>query len=250
MGPLIQLAERTGVSVPPIGPGRHDADRHDQGPAGGGPAEGRGHARPGLGIAARIPVDLLGARCTDSERIVGGEFTGRAPPALAPIPISVEDGLARDLQLKLGDEIGWDVQGVPMRTRVTSLRAVEWRRLEGRTSSSCSRRASSRPRPKSYLVAIRAATAADSACVQRAVAGCAFGNVTAIDLALLLDTLDTLFAKVAFVVDFPMALFTVATGLVGPGRRGGRRPLPAHPRADAPAHARRRPPPADPDPAR
>ena len=117
----------------------------------------------------------------------------------------------RDLQLKLGDEIDWDVQGVPVRTRVGSVRAVDWRRLEpnffvvfptGVLESA----------PKSYLVALRAATRADSARVQRALAA-DFPNVSAIDLALLLQTLDTIFGKVAFVVDF-MALFTVATGLV------------------------------------
>jgi putative ABC transport system permease protein len=51
-----------------------------------------------------------------------------------------------------------------------------------------------------------------SAGLQRAVVR-AFPNVTAIDLALVLATLDGIFAKVTFVIDF-MALFTVATGLI------------------------------------
>jgi putative ABC transport system permease protein len=151
------------------------------------------------------------AGITASERIVAGKFAGQAGTGGDPTPISLEEGLFRDLRLALGDEIDWDLQGVPLRTRVTSVRTVDWRRLEpnffvvfpaGVLESA----------PQSYLVALRAATPADSARLQRALAG-AFPNVTAIDLALLLQTLDTIFGKVAFVVDF-MALFTVATGLV------------------------------------
>ena len=73
------------------------------------------------------------------------------------------------------------VQGVPMRTKVGSVRAVEWRRLEpnffvvfpeGVLESA----------PKFYVAAVRAADAAHSARVQRAVVA-AFPNITAIDLA-------------------------------------------------------------------
>jgi len=66
--------------------------------------------------------------------------------------------------------------------------------------------------PKTYVAAMLAASPADSARVQRAVVD-QFPNVTAIDLALVVETLDGIFTKVAFAVQF-MALFTVATGLV------------------------------------
>jgi putative ABC transport system permease protein len=66
--------------------------------------------------------------------------------------------------------------------------------------------------PKTYIAAVRAATPADSATVQGSVVD-AFPNVTAIDLAIVVQTLDGVFSKVAFAVQF-MALFTVVTGLV------------------------------------
>ena len=55
---------------------------------------------------------------------------GSARPATppAPVPVSVETGLAQELQLKLGDELVFDVQGVPVRTVVASLREVNWLR--------------------------------------------------------------------------------------------------------------------------
>jgi len=66
--------------------------------------------------------------------------------------------------------------------------------------------------PKTFLAALHAGSAEQSARVQRAVVD-KFPNVTAIDLALVVETLDGIFSKVAFAIQF-MALFTVATGLI------------------------------------
>ncbi len=147
---------------------------------------------------------------TGTERIVAGRFIGRSPPD-AVAPISVEAGLVRDLRLRLGDRIDWNVQGATVRTRVASIRAVEWRRLEpnffvvfptGVLEAA----------PQFYVAALRPPTPVVSARVQRAVAA-AFPNVSAIDLTLVLQTLDAIFGKVEFAIEF-MALFSVATGLL------------------------------------
>jgi putative ABC transport system permease protein len=146
-----------------------------------------------------------------TETLLEGTFTGRVEPGVEEVPISMEVGLVRDLQLKLGDELVFDVQGVPLKTRLTSIREVEWRRMEpnffvlfpeGVLEAA----------PKFFVAATRVATPADSARVQRAVVA-GIPNVSAIDLALILQTLDSVFSKIQFVVQF-MALFTVATGVI------------------------------------
>ena len=146
-----------------------------------------------------------------TEKVVQGRFSGRYAAGAGLVPISVEEGLARDMQLHLGDEVDWDVQGLAVRTRIGSIRAVEWRRLEpnffvvfpeGVLEGA----------PKTYLAAVHAGSPAQSARVQRAVVD-EFPNVTAIDLALVVETLDGIFSKVAFAIQF-MALFTAATGLI------------------------------------
>ena len=43
---------------------------------------------------------------------------------------SVDEGIAKELQIGLGDEVVFDVQGVPIVTRVASLREVDWRRIQ------------------------------------------------------------------------------------------------------------------------
>src|SRR6185436_18399898 len=115
------------------------------------------------------------------------------------VPISMEQQVLESMSLKLGDEITWDVQGVQIRTRVASVRTVQWRQLSpnffavfptGVLESA----------PKFYIAAMRAATPADSGRVQRA-AVAAFPNVTAIDLALVMETIDKIISKVSFVIE-------------------------------------------------
>ncbi len=151
------------------------------------------------------------ATLMDTEKITAGKFVGRVTPGELRVPISMEEGLAKDLQLTLGDELGFNVQGVPLTAYVASLRAVEWQRVapnffvvfpEGVLE----------PAPKTFVAALRAASSADTARVQQAVVK-EFPSVSSLDLSLIMQTIDGIFSKVAFVVSF-LALFTVVTGVI------------------------------------
>lgn len=150
-----------------------------------------------------------------TERVVAGKFVGRMPPATDPakalVPISVEEGLARDMHLRIGDHIDWNVQGLIVHTEVGSIRSVDWRRLSpnffvvfplGVLDDA----------PKFWVVAVRAPSADVSGAVQ-AEAVRRFPSVTVIDLQAILQTVDGILSKVGFVVGF-MALFTAATAVV------------------------------------
>ena len=147
----------------------------------------------------------------DTEKISSGEWIGRVQPGAARVPISVEEGLAKELQLALGDEIVFDVQGVPLKTYVASLRTVEWQRMQPNFFILFPEGVLE-PAPKTFAAAVRAETPAVAARVQQAVAK-ALPGVSTIDLTLILQTFDSIFSKVAFVVTF-MAGFTVVTGMV------------------------------------
>jgi putative ABC transport system permease protein len=168
-------------------------------------------ARVGAWALRREYRSTFRSSISSTEKVVEGRFTARAEPGGAPPPISVEEGLAHDLRLHVGDEVDWDVQGLPVRTVVGSIRSVEWRRMEPNFFIVFPEGALDGA-PRTYLAAVHADSPAQSARVQLAVVD-AFPNVTAIDLALVVETLDGIFSKVAFAIQF-MALFTVATGLV------------------------------------
>jgi putative ABC transport system permease protein len=170
----------------------------------------RSDRRPGWGLRREYRSTYRDS-LNDTERLVAGHFVGRVPPSTQLVPISLEQGLAEEMRLKLGDEIDWDIQGVTVRSQVASLRAVEWRRFEpnffvvfpeGVLDGA----------PKFHVAAVRAATGAASAGLQRDVVR-DFPNVTAIDLALVLATVEGVLGKVSFVIEF-MAFFTVGTGLL------------------------------------
>ena len=146
-----------------------------------------------------------------SEKLVEGTFTGRVEPGAERIPVSIEQGLARDMQVKLGDEIEFDVQGVPLKTVVGSIRQVDWQRMSpnffivfpaGVLEAA----------PKFHVMAVRAADATQAARLQQAVVK-DFPNVSVIDLAVILQAIDAVYDKATFVVEF-LALFTVVTGVV------------------------------------
>lgn len=185
----------------------------DQPPRERGPGRGRPEGEgglPGWTLRREYRSTFRGS-LAPTESVILGKFTGRADPGAAVVPISLEQGLFEDMQLQLGDEITWDVQGLPVRTRVTSVRKVEWRRLEPNFFAVFPEGVLEAA-PKFYVVAVHATAPSDSARLQRAVIG-AFPNVTAIDLALVMQTIDDIVSKVSFVIEF-MALFTVATGVI------------------------------------
>jgi putative ABC transport system permease protein len=152
---------------------------------------------------------------TSSEDVVAGKFVGQFPasgePKTAPIPVSVEDGIARDLKVTVGDELVWDVQGVPLTTRVASVRKVDWQQVRPNFYVVFPG-GSLEAAPAMHVLATRVANATESARLQRELVQ-AFPNVSAIDLTLVLQTLDGILTKIGFVIRF-MALFTVATGLI------------------------------------
>ncbi|MGB6223238.1 ABC transporter permease [Haloferula sp.] len=145
-----------------------------------------------------------------TETLVAGELaTERADPA-GVVPLSLEEDIAKDMKVGIGDEITLDVQGVPIRTRVTSLRRVDWSRFNlnffmvfppGVLEDA----------PGFHVVTTRTPTPEASGELQRALAA-KFANVTAIDLTLILETVREILGKISMVVTI-LAGFTVLAGL-------------------------------------
>jgi putative ABC transport system permease protein len=141
-----------------------------------------------------------------SERIVDGEWSSGGTTA---VRISVEQDLAQELGVGVGDEIVWDVQGVPVVSRVGSLREVEWARFEpnffvvfapGTLESA----------PQTFVTLTRISDAGERGRFQRRLAE-RFGNVSTLDLSLLQEALERLVERVVLAIRF-MALFSLGVG--------------------------------------
>lgn len=215
--PLVQQAAIVTMKIAalkgrPVEELLRDRDRNDRGPGPGGinRRNNEGDGPPGWTLRREYRSTYRGS-LAPTENVVQGAFVGRVAPGTEVVPISLEEGLLTDMQLQLGDEITWDVQGVPIRTRVASVRKVEWRRLEPNFFAVFPEGVLE-DAPKFHVVAVHADSPEHSARIQRAVVD-AFPNVTAIDLALVLETIDSVISKVSFVIEF-LALFTVGTGVM------------------------------------
>ena len=146
-----------------------------------------------------------------TEKLVAGVWHERAESLDAPVPVSVERDLAGDLNVGLGDELVFNVQGLLVPTRIASLREVEWRRLSPNFFVVFPRGAiEAAPAVHALLTQINSSE--QSARLQREVVQ-RYPNVSAVDLRLVLQTVDNILAKISAVVRF-MALFTLGTGLL------------------------------------
>src|SRR5690606_14838383 len=121
-------------------------------------------------------------------KLLAGEWH---PPFNAdePVPVSAEEGIARNLRLEIGDELVFDVQGVPVPARIASLREVDWRQLSPNFFFVFPP-GSLEGAPAMHMIVTRVDSAEQSARLQRDVVR-QFPNVSAADLRLILQTIDS-----------------------------------------------------------
>jgi putative ABC transport system permease protein len=149
---------------------------------------------------------------TDTEKITAGRWIGRVDYHPGDtVPISLDGDIAKDLGTKIGDELVFDVQGVPIKTTLASTREVDWKRFQtnffvvfpaGVLENA----------PTFHVLVSRVPTPADSARLQNAMVA-KYPNVSAIDLTSVIQTVDSILSKVALVIRV-MSLFTVGAGVI------------------------------------
>ncbi len=145
-----------------------------------------------------------------TEKVINGDWKGKATPGL-DIPISVEDRFAKHNHIVIGDHIGFNVQGSPMQTVVTSIRTVNWNKMQtnflvvfpaGVLEDA----------PQFYAMLTRVPNKQVSARYQQAVVQ-NFPNISMIDLGQILSVLDELLDKLGDIIKF-MSAFSIITGIV------------------------------------
>jgi putative ABC transport system permease protein len=147
-----------------------------------------------------------------SETIVDGKWFGasalRAPQDTGEI--SMEEGIATELNIKLGDVVTWNVQSVDIPTRVTSLRKVIWTRFEPNFFVVFAPPVL-QAAPKQYVLLAQVKDPIGVALLQRAAVN-RFPNVSSIDLTAIKRTVDRIVNKVSLAIRF-MALFSLAVAI-------------------------------------
>ena len=137
------------------------------------------------------------------NEVVAGRWTDGEAGA-----VSVEDGIAKALNLKLGDTLRFDVGGVASEARITSLRKVDWGSM--RANFFVMYPVAQMPDvPSTYMASFRAPEVAgfDNRLVR------AFPNITSVDMRSTINQVQSVLDQVIRAVEFLFG-FTLAAGLI------------------------------------
>ena len=154
------------------------------------------------------------------NQLLGGAWTAEEPNA-----VSVEEGLATTLKLKLGDSLRFDIAGQISEARITSLRKVDWQSMRANFFVLYPK-AAMPELPITYLAAFKTNTIRPEWIERQATSDKAseayaldnqmvraFPNITLIDLTQSITELGNVINKVTRAVESLFA-FTLAAGLL------------------------------------
>jgi putative ABC transport system permease protein len=144
-----------------------------------------------------------GAIRPSSNLIVEGRWTEEEKGA-----ISMEEGIAQTLGLKLGDTVRFDIAGMQTESKITSMRKVDWGSMRANFFAMYPVSQMDQV-PATYMGAFKAPVTAgfDNALVR------AFPNVTNIDMSATISQVQRVLDQVIRAVEFLFG-FTLAAGLV------------------------------------
>jgi putative ABC transport system permease protein len=139
----------------------------------------------------------------DHNPVVAGEWQAEEPNAM-----SVDELLAKTLDLKIGDVLRFDIAGLLYESRITSIRRVDWSSMRVNFFVMFPR-SQMDDVPTTYIAAFRAPAQKnfDNSLVQQ------YPNITNVDMGAALQQVQGVLEQVVGAVEF-LFLFTLATGLV------------------------------------
>ena len=204
---IVAINSLTGDALLKGEPGAQDST-----PAGDGGRGGRGQRGGGRErwVLRREFRSTFRDSLMPSEKISAGRFpAGGSRPSGLP-EVSLDADIAKGLHVGIHDTITWDVQGVRVKTRVTSLREVNWTRFEPNFFAVFESRALAKA-PKQFVILADVRGEGAVARLQRDVIT-RFPNVASLDLTLVQQTIGRVLDKVTTAIRF-MAALSLALGI-------------------------------------
>lgn len=146
-----------------------------------------------------------------AETLLDGEWVGRVEGFEEVVPISISDDIQEDLRVEVGDTLTFDVQGVPITTRVASIRSVDFTRPEPNFFVLFPAGVLE-PAPQFFATTVFVGQESEKIALQSSIVS-AFPNVSAIDISAVLGSVRAFLDKISMAVQF-MAGFSLATGIL------------------------------------
>lgn len=146
----------------------------------------------------------------DSERLVEGKLR----PVINPgdsIFVSFDKNYAERTGVKLGDQIIFNVQGRPLTTYVGSFRDISFRQLSTNFLVLFPDNVLNNA-PQFHVIITRTQDERQAATLQSEILA-EYPNISMVNLAMVVETLEDLLSKISFVIQF-MAMFSILTGIL------------------------------------
>ena len=145
-----------------------------------------------------------------SEKLLEGELHEKKN-SKDSVWVTISEGMLDNLDIKIGDSLVFDIQGVPVKAFIAGVREVDWPKdppnfifvfPNGVLENA----------PQIFVTATRVDEPEQANSFQQALV-MEFPNVSLLDLRLILTTVNELFDKLGLIIRF-LALFSIVTGLV------------------------------------
>ncbi len=147
----------------------------------------------------------------ETEQLIEGEFTGHAAPGDS-VYISLDQRYADGLDVSIGDELVWNVQGAMIKTYVGSIRRIEFLQSMKPIFFILFPTGVLEEAPQFHVLVTKSPNKETLASYRREVVK-AFPNISVVDLGSILVTFQDILNKITYVIQF-MALFSILTGLI------------------------------------
>ena len=148
----------------------------------------------------------------ETETLVAGSWWDQSTPLANGVArISIEQDIADELHIGIGDRITWNIQGITVESEVTSIRTVDWARFSLNFFMVFEPR-SLVEAPQTFVVMARIPTDTLRALVQRDVVR-AFPNVSMLDVSVIMQALDAILRSATTAVRF-VAMFSLICGII------------------------------------
>ena len=148
---------------------------------------------------------------TGSEELVEGDWWDVPADSDGLARVSLEADLAHSLRVVIGDRSTWDFAGVPVETRVVSLRTVDWTRFETNFFV-VFEPGSIDEAPQTFVIMARVEGERERAEFQRDLVG-SHANVAVLDLSRLQQAIDTMLDRANQAVRF-LGIFSTVAGIL------------------------------------
>jgi len=145
-----------------------------------------------------------------TEKVVEGKWIGEAGNA-TEIPVSLDERMAKRLEIRMKDKLIFNVQGTPVKTYVASIRKVNWNKVQTNFQVVFPTGVLEQA-PQFNVLLTHVPSSSVSAKYQQSIVK-QYPNVSIIDLGLVLTILDNILDKMGYVIKF-MSGFSIATGII------------------------------------